>query len=122
LTVFFKKEALEDLVRIAEYGETKFGIHVALAFQAKLARAFTLVEQLPEVDHVREELRGRPRLHYVDAHVVVYQILPEGVEIIRILGSRQNLPDLIKLYVIDQPWLTLSDCPVSALLGKAAKR
>jgi toxin ParE1/3/4 len=95
LTVFFKREALEDLVRIAAYGEMKFGTHLAQDYQAKLARAISMIEQFPKLDRVREELRGRPRLHYVDAHVVVYRILPEGVEIIRILGSRQNLPDLI---------------------------
>ncbi len=95
MTLVFKKEALEDLVRIADYGVRHFGAEAARACQAWLSRAFASIEKFPKVDRIRYDLKGQPRLRNLGGHIIVYTIVPEGVEIIRILGGRQNISELL---------------------------
>jgi plasmid stabilization system protein ParE len=95
LKVSFSNAALDDIVRIRIYGEISFGRAIALEYQTKLELAVSQIERYPEADRVREEYATQLRLHFVGAHVIVYSIVPEGIKIVRILGSRQNLRDII---------------------------
>ncbi len=81
----------EDLRLIYLRGADQFGIDVADRYAAQLRRAFELLGNFPELARRREEVTGDVRAYPIGAHIIIYQIDPDGVvQILRIRHGRED--------------------------------
>lgn len=64
-----------------------------------LAAAFDTISRMPEIARQRTEFTPPVRLHPSAQHVIVYRIRDDHIEIMRVLGGKQDW--LAKLNVLD---------------------
>ena len=80
--------AIEDLIRIAQYGDEHYGVARSDRYRDRLKQRFLLLAEQPErypaVDHIRPGYRRS----VCGAHSIYYRIGGQGVEIVRVLGRQ----------------------------------
>lgn len=83
--------ARADLARIWNDGALVWGFDQADRYADGLFSLFDLLAEFPEMARERLEFTPPVRIHQSGAHLVLYRLEGQGVEIIRILHSHQNL-------------------------------
>lgn len=90
LSYRLKPKALEDLEEIWRYTAETWSLSQADIYQDALANSFKLIAGMPEVARERMEFDPPVRIHVHQSHLIVYIILDEHIEIVRVLGGRQD--------------------------------
>ena len=80
-----------DLSDIWQFGADNWGIEQADRYADGLFSLFDLLSDFPEMARERSEFTPAVRIHPSGAHLVIYRVEGQGVEIIRILHAHQNL-------------------------------
>lgn len=80
-----------DLSAIWHHGARNWGIEQADRYGDSLFALFDLLAAFPEMARERAEFSPPVRIHPSGAHLVIFLLRGEGVEIIRILHAHQNL-------------------------------
>jgi toxin ParE1/3/4 len=83
--------AKTDLSDIWHYGADTWGIEQADRYADGLFALFDLLAEFPEMARERAEFLPPVRIHSTGAHLVIYRMEGQGVEIIRIMHAHQNL-------------------------------
>lgn len=80
----------EDLEDIWRYTAENWSVAQADRYTDALAAAFDTIRRMPEIARERTEFTPPVRLHPSAQHVIVYRIQDDHVEIIRVLGGKQD--------------------------------
>ena len=80
-----------DLSDIWRHRAATWGIEQAQRSADGLFAVCDLLAEFPELSREREEFTPPMRFHPCGSHLVIYRLEGQGVEIIRILHSHQNL-------------------------------
>ncbi|MGC1486314.1 MAG: type II toxin-antitoxin system RelE/ParE family toxin [Albidovulum sp.] len=80
-----------DLTNVWRYGDTTWGVAQAERYVDGLFAVFDLLAEFPELARERLEFTTPVRIHPSGAHLVIYRLEGQGIEIIRILHARQDL-------------------------------
>jgi toxin ParE1/3/4 len=83
--------AKADLADIWQHGAVTWGMAQADQYADGLFALFDLLAAFPELSRERTELSPPVRIHPSGAHLVIYRIAGQGVEVIRLLHARQDL-------------------------------
>jgi toxin ParE1/3/4 len=92
--------AQTDLEDIWYYTAQKWSIDQADRYLDTLENTFAQLLAMPEIARERPEFNPPVRIHPSAEHIVVYRIEPAHIEVIRILGGKQNWHSILR--VIDQ--------------------
>lgn len=84
-----------DLSSIWRYGAEKWGPDQADYYADALFAVFDLLAGFPEMARERDMFDPPIRIHPTRAHLILYQTVEEGIEIIRILHAAQNLSEFL---------------------------
>ncbi|MBO6561105.1 MAG: type II toxin-antitoxin system RelE/ParE family toxin [Nisaea sp.] len=82
--------ARADLEEIWLYSEETWSAEKADDYIDALTEGFEALLRVPEMARERTELRPPVRIHPLGGHLIVYRILEDHIEIVRLLGGRQN--------------------------------
>ena len=80
-----------DLANIWRNGAERWGVAQADRYADSLFALFDLLAEFPEMARARTEFSPPVRIHPSGAHLLIYRLEGQGVEIIRILHAHQNL-------------------------------
>ena len=94
--ILYKPRAEEDLVSIWDYLAGSQSEEQAEAYLLKLELQIELLLSQPYMGRSAEELRPQLRRFLFQQHVVFYQPIEEGIEIIRILHGSQDIERYFK--------------------------
>ncbi|OED49900.1 plasmid stabilization protein ParE [Rhodobacteraceae bacterium (ex Bugula neritina AB1)] len=83
--------ARADLAAIWRYGLETWGEAQADAYADSLFALFDLLADFPEMARKRSEFTPPVRIHPSGAHLVIYRLDQDHLEILRILHARQDL-------------------------------
>ncbi len=83
--------AESDLANIWRNGAERWGVGQADRYVDSLFALFDLLAEFPEMARARTEFSPPVRIHPSGAHLLIYRLEGQGVEIIRILHAHQNL-------------------------------
>ncbi len=89
-----------DLEDIWTYSAENWSVDQADRYVDALAAAFDTIAHMPEIARERSEFTPPVRIHPSAQHVIIYRIRPDHIEIIRVLGGKQDW--LAKLNALDQ--------------------
>jgi toxin ParE1/3/4 len=87
--------AVQDLDEISDqFAKTNIeaGEQFFQNFQRKCRMLVTFTKSGKSYDVIRPGLRGLP----IDGYIIFYRILEDGVEILRVLSGRRDLPSLFE--------------------------
>ena len=87
--------ASRDLNEIANYfAETRLeaGEQFFLKFSRKCQQLVAFPNSGKSYAQIRADLRGLP----IESYIIFYRVLDDGVEILRIVSGRRNLPSLFE--------------------------
>ncbi|MDJ0683589.1 MAG: type II toxin-antitoxin system RelE/ParE family toxin [Alphaproteobacteria bacterium] len=82
--------AYADLKTIAAYTAKKWGADQRTRYLVKFDKIFIRLAEQPAMGRPRDALRPGYRSVSVGRHVVFYRILPDGVEVVRILHESMD--------------------------------
>jgi toxin ParE1/3/4 len=83
--------AQEDLIGILRYSGEKWGLEQVVVYRDRLDTALLLIGRNPRIGHSGAGLPETHRLYSVGSHVIVYRVLQNAVEVIRILHERMSI-------------------------------
>lgn len=99
LSVWLSARAEEDLEAIWRYTAENWSVAQADRYTDALAAAFDTIGRMPEIARERTEISPPVRLHPSAQHVIIYRIQDHHIEIMRVLGGKQDW--LAKLTALD---------------------
>jgi toxin ParE1/3/4 len=82
-------QAVADLDEIWRYGAQTWSPDQADRYIDDLVRCFELIAAIPTIARERQEFTPPVRIHVHGQHLIIYRVTL-GVEVIRILGGRQD--------------------------------
>lgn len=82
--------ARADLEDIWLYSEETWSAERADAYLDALVSLFEALVRVPEMAREREEFTPPVRIHHSGGHLIVYRVVEDYIEIIRLLGGRQD--------------------------------
>jgi toxin ParE1/3/4 len=88
---FILPAAEVDITKIWHHGAGSWGIEQADHYADGLFALFDLLAEFPDMARERADFSPPVRIHPSGVHLVIYQLKGQGIEIIRILHSHQNL-------------------------------
>ena len=88
-----------DLEDIWSYSAENWSVDQADRYIDALAAAFDTIAHMPEIARERTDFTPPVRIHPSAQHVIIYRIQPNHIEIIRVLGGKQDW--LAKLKALD---------------------
>ena len=80
-----------DIIQIAEYGASQFGIKQAQFYHEEMIKQFELVAEYPQIGRTLKPLRSDLYRFGFGRHVIIYAVTPDTVEIRRILHDRMDI-------------------------------
>jgi toxin ParE1/3/4 len=89
-------KAARDLVAIYVYGAENFGQAQAEASHSDLESCFRLLSEHPRMGREKSAGTARVRIFFHRGHVIVYQEGRRGIDIVRVLGGRQDWPRILE--------------------------
>ncbi|WP_366525603.1 type II toxin-antitoxin system RelE/ParE family toxin [Devosia sp.] len=91
---FSLSEAAErDLIEIYKQGLVDFGEKAADRYHDELHRTFSFLAMFPDAGRERPE-SGRPvRSQPKSSHVIIYEVVAEGIRVVRIFHHLQDWQD-----------------------------
>lgn len=81
-----------DLIAIASYGDTHFGIAQSDRYRERLNKRFSILAEQPQLYPAVDHIRPGYRRSVCGIHSIYYRVAENGVEIVRIL-KHQGLGD-----------------------------
>lgn len=90
---FLSRQASQDLDTIADYYLTRnieAGENLFQEFTRKCENLVRFPSLGRSYGHIRPGMRGIP----LDSYIIFYQIVNDGVEVLRVVGGRQDLEEL----------------------------
>jgi len=84
------QRATRDLIEIYIYGAERFSQPQADAYHIDLESCFQRLAEHPGMGRERIANGNRIRVFFHRSHVIVYQKTRLGINIVRVLGSRQD--------------------------------
>ena len=85
--------ATRDLVELYKQGLVDFGEQVADRYHDELHRTFSFLAMFPDAGRERPE-SGRPvRSQPKSAHVIIYEVVAEGIRVVRVFHHLQDWQD-----------------------------
>lgn len=84
------READADIEEILFKGAMQFGLQVADQYKRELNRTLDFLRLYPEASRERLEFSPPVRIHPFKAHVIIYRVSDDTVEIIRIRHGRED--------------------------------
>ena len=85
------RRAAADYITVYESGLERFGLRQAEVYLDRLDAMLALIAEQPGIGRVRTELSGSPRAHAFGAHVILWDVLPDGtIKILRIRHQRED--------------------------------
>lgn len=106
MKVFKRPLAQFDLIEIGDYLEQQVGLEYAERFLDAAAESFTKLAQMPLMGRARPQLSPdipdlrQWRIKGFAEVLIFYRPIADGVEIVRVLHSRRNIPEIL----IDEEW------------------
>ena len=85
---FLTDRALADLHDIFLYGHEQFGEAQADRYAAGLDNAFGLLADNPRMGRKAEAIAPGVRRHEHGSHVILYEQLPDGIDILAVIHDR----------------------------------
>lgn len=82
--------AIQDLEAIWDYTARRWSPTKADSYVRKLFAAFERIAATPELARERTEYTPPVRIHPVGSHVVVYVVLIDGVDVIRVRHRKED--------------------------------
>lgn len=82
--------ALTDFEAIWDYTAQHWGAAHADSYTEELERTFRTLQAMPGIARERPEFHPAVRIHPVARHLIVYRVEGDCLDIIRILGGRQD--------------------------------
>jgi toxin ParE1/3/4 len=79
-----------DLAGIFWQGLERFGAVQTERYLTDLEAQFDLIADFPEIARLRGELINPVRAHPHSAHIIIYEIEPAGIAILRIRAAAEN--------------------------------
>ena len=92
--------ALADLDDIWRFSAEKWSIEQADRTIDDLAQMFETIATMPTLARERSEFKPPIRIHVPESHLIVYMIAEDFVQILRLLGGRQDWVLILK--AVDQ--------------------
>lgn len=89
----FSAAAQKDLFDIYEYISLD-DEPTAFVVVAEIERICKVIATLPRMGRERSDLRPGLRLFSVGRYVIAYRLIPDGVEIFRVIHGRRNLREI----------------------------
>ena len=83
-------QAADDVLGIYLQGFDLFGLRQADAYQEELDRAFQRLADFPQLGRPREDLNPAIRTLPTGSHVIIYEIQPPDVMILRVRHGRED--------------------------------
>lgn len=83
-------DAKVDLAEIWFFGAERWGIAQADRYQDSLFDAFDLLADNPDLARLRGEVDPPVRVHPHRVHLIFFDALDDGIEIVRVLHARRN--------------------------------
>lgn len=83
-------QALGDMEQVWRYTAETWSIKQADKYVRELSHAFGLIASMPMMARERNEFTPPVRIHTHEKHLIVYVIGKGGIEILRVLGGRQD--------------------------------
>ncbi len=96
LALRLRPRAREDLDAIWDYTAETWGRGQAETYLNGLFDVFEMLSVMPEMARERTEFRPPVRLHPTGRHLVVYQVAGGALEVLRVLGARQDWQALLQ--------------------------
>ena len=91
----FTPRALDDLEAIWDHGADRWSPDQADRYQTDLFRLFALLAERPHMARERPVLGDGIRVHPYASHLIVYRVLDDGIQIVRVPHGRQDLRALL---------------------------
>ncbi len=87
-----RKRALaeRDLQKIWQYTNKQWGEQQADNYLDALARSLRLLSKQPMLGRERQDINPTIRSHYCEQHVIYYQVLSDGIMVVRVLHKRMD--------------------------------
>lgn len=95
MTYRFSKQADADIIKLYLDGLETFGFQQTERYQAGLLHCLENLASQPLMARERPEFRPPVRVHFYQAHVVVYSIQKHGILIIRVVHGKQDWERLL---------------------------
>ena len=92
--------ALADLDDIWRFSAEKWSIEQADRYIDDLMRMFETIATMPTLARERSEFKPPIRIHVHESHLIVYVIAEDFVQILRLLGGRQDWVSILR--AVDQ--------------------
>ena len=87
----------EDLVNIWLYSYQQWGEAQADHYLDSLDAALDLLADTPLICREREEFTPPVRIHLHNHHLIVYQVIDNGINIIRVLHKSMNIDEQLEV-------------------------
>ena len=87
--------ASRDVIEIYKQGVQYFGEAQADRYHNELHEAFSLLSSFPDIGKERPELSRPVRVHSREAHVIVYDVAPPGIRIVRVIHRSRDWQNLL---------------------------
>lgn len=82
--------AVDDLIDVFLNGVTEFGVAQADIYHAGLERTFDFLADYPRAARLRLEITPPVRAFPYKAHLIVYDIVEDGIVILRVRHARED--------------------------------
>jgi toxin ParE1/3/4 len=91
-TLKLSAAAQNDLIDILRYTGEQWGKPQLLAYRAKMHQAFHTLINYPQLGYLEDNSpSGSHQCYLIGAHVIVYRIQENTIEVIRILHKRMRI-------------------------------
>jgi toxin ParE1/3/4 len=87
----FSKTASADILSIEQFSYSQWGHKRTVQYFEKLHNALSAIQGNPRLGKARPDIDEECRAYPVRKHIIPYRVLPEGVEIGRIIRSSMSL-------------------------------
>ena len=88
--------ALADLDDVWRFSAERWSIEQADRYIDDLVRMFETIAAMPTLARERSEFKPPVRIHVHESHLIVYMIAEDYVQILRLLGGRQDWVSILK--------------------------
>ncbi|WP_369293116.1 type II toxin-antitoxin system RelE/ParE family toxin [Stappia sp. MMSF_3263] len=89
-------KALEDLDEVWRYTAETWSLDQADHYIDRLAQAFEMITSMPTLARERTEFEPPVYIHPHQSHLVIYTLTNDRIDIVRILGGRQNWQAILR--------------------------
>ena len=89
-------QALADLDDIWRFSAENWSIEQADRYIDELARMFETIAAMPTLARERSEFEPPVRIHIHESHLIIYIVADDCVQILRLLGGRQDWISILK--------------------------